>query len=78
MQEEKEGSLGSWRRGCRAALDHTRAPPHRHIQAAAGERGGGRKGGKPGRGLLGRVGWRESLLSAQTGPFVQVYCVVKP
>ena len=59
-----EGSPGSWRWGCRAAPAHTRAP---HTASSKRRRrpgvpgwAGDRKGEEPGRGLLGKLGWRRA------------------
>lgn len=62
MQEE--GSPGSWRWSCRAALAHTRAPhttaSKRRWRPGVPGWAGDRKGKQPGRGLLGKVGWRRA------------------
>nr|XP_030724927.1 uncharacterized protein LOC115859757 [Globicephala melas] len=52
------GQPGILAAGCSAALDHTRAPHTATSRRRQGNGVGGRKGGKPGRGILGRVGWR--------------------
>ena len=61
---QEEGSPGSWRWDCRAALAHTRAPhtaaSKRRWRPGVPGWAGDRKGEQPGRGLLGKVGWRRA------------------